>query len=381
MEDNDLLRGQLASLLKEKGCDVEEAGTGAAALERIENNRYDAILLDLMLSKAFNAIQGVDFLRKLKASGIDTPVIVITNKASNQAILDSFETGGGNVYAFLLKSLITPENILQLLENAIRFPHLTTDASRYLNGNHDLHLIRGIRSDMHYSLKQYIEYFDDFLRKFKGENVDISMFSFLDDIFVEFKSYKNRDKIMHWFQEFLQYPLQYPAFMPMFETPVSAMEGQVLHADFENQVRTFTTEIAHHYYGAFRDCVTIPVSGTHTSVFELNGLKIFNNHTLHFRMPAPRFRDFRLMEKISQRAISDGNTMGALENVLDFCVQYSLDNTQKKVILLLGRFNKIQEEMRNGTISQETFWKEIDALNGDILLNLVIDIEREMGFA
>jgi len=380
VEDNDLLRGQLASLLKEKGCEVEEAGSGNTALARIENVQFDVILLDLMLSKNQADVQGVDFLRRLNASGSNTPVIVITNKASNQAIQDSFETGAGNVYAFLLKSLITPENIIQLIENAIRFPHLTTDASKYLTGNHDIHLIRGIRSDLHYSVKQYIEYFDDFLKKFKGENVDVSMFSFLDDIFVEFKSYKDRNKVMQWFQEFLQYPLQYPTFVPKFETPVSAMEGQVLRADFENQVRTFTSEIARHFYGAFRDCVTIPVQETTTSVFEINGLKIFNNYTLHSTLPSPLFRDFRLMEKISQRAVSEGNTLEALENVLDFCARYNLAHTKRKALLLMGRFNQAQENRRRAILSTDVFRAEIDAINGDILLNLVIDIERELGF-
>lgn len=380
VEDNALLRGELASLLLAKDCRVVEAGTGAEALEKINNTRFDVILLDLMLSYYKDELQGTDFLRHLKTSKIDTPVIVITNKASNQAILESFETGAGNVYAFLLKSLITPENILQLIDNAIRFPHLTNDVSKYLTGNHDVHLIRGIRSDLHYSIKQYIEYFDDYLRKFKGESVDVSMFSFLDDIFIEFKSYKNRSSVLGWFQEFLQYPLQYPAFMPLFETPVSAMESEVFRVDFENRVRTFTTDIASHFYGAFRDCVTVPVSEADTTVFEINGLKIFNNYTLHFRTPSPLFRDFRLMEKLSQRDISQGNTLKALENVLDFCHQYHLGIAREQVMLLMGRFNKLQEQMRHQLLAPGQFQQEMDAINGDILLNLVIDIERELGF-
>ena len=379
MEDNDLLRGELASILKEKGCRVDEARTGADALNRIKSNRFDVILLDLMLSYDKREIQGADFLQRLKAGGIDTPVIVITNKASNEAILESFESGAGNVYAFLLKSLITPENILQLIENAIRFPGLTTDATRFLGGNNYVHLFRGIRSDLHYSLKEYLGYFPDYLKKFKGTENEISLFSYLDDIFVTFSTNKKRHEITRWFREFLQYPLQYPAVEPAFETPVNPAECAALKTELQHRVRALTHDIGHSFYSTTRDYVGVPLQ-KQVHIFELNGQKIFNNYALNFHPPSPLLRDFRLMEKMTQHAISAGNTMEALETVLNFALRYRLEQARIKTVLLMGRFNKVQENFRQKHLDKNTLQSELDAINGDMLLNLVIDIERELGF-
>jgi hypothetical protein len=66
--------------------------------------------------------------------------------------------------------------------------------------------------------------------------------------------------------------------------------------------------------------------------------------------------------------------------VLDFCARYNLAHTKRKTLLLLGRFNQAQENRRQAILSTDAFRAEIDAINGDILLNLVIDIERELGF-
>lgn len=381
VEDNDLLRGELASLLMQKGCKVEEAGAGTEALERIENRRFDVILLDLMLSYDKHQIQGADFLRHLKARNIDTPVIVVTNKASNEAILESFESGAGNVYAFLLKSLITPENILQLIENALHFPDLTTDASRYLGNGHDVHVIRGIRSDLHYTVKEYVGYFGDYLRQFKGADAETNLFSYLDDIFVTFSASANRDMIMHWFREFLQYPLQYPLVEPAFESPVDPAESAALRAGLKQRVKNLTRDIGRSFYSSTRDYVSVPVPRRQMNVFELNGQKIYNNYALHFRPPAPLLRDFRLMEKLSQNAISAGNTMEAMEIVLNFTLRYRLEQARIKTVLLMGRFNKAQEDFRQKRLDRAALQWELDAINGDILLNLLIDIERELGFA
>lgn len=380
VEDNDLLRGELASLLKEKGCRVQEAAAGTEALEQMERERFDVILLDLMLSYDKNELQGSDFLRHLKARGFDTPVIVVTNKASNEAIVESFESGADNVYAFLLKSLITPENILQLIENAIRFPGLSADVTRFLGGHPDVHVIRGVRSDLHYSVKEYVDYFGDYLKKFKDAEAQTTLFSYLDDIFVSFNTGDKRGQVLDWFREFLQYPLNYPVLTPRFEKPVSPAESAALKSELQMRVKAVTHDIGRYFYSSARDYVSVSVPHGEGNVFELNGQRIFNNYALHFRPPSPLLRDFRLMEKMSQHAVSAGNTMEALEIALNFSLRYQLEHTKIKTLLLMGRFNKAQEDFRQQRLDHAGLQAEIEAINGEILLNLSIDMERELGF-
>ena len=55
-------------------CVVDSATTGEDAIEKVKSNRYDVVLLDLLLP----GMSGVDVLRQLKALSKLIPVIVIT---------------------------------------------------------------------------------------------------------------------------------------------------------------------------------------------------------------------------------------------------------------------------------------------------------------
>jgi PAS domain S-box-containing protein len=73
-ENRELLRGALES----DGWTVEEAGNGLEALDRLEQRRPDAILLDLMMPE----MDGIAFVERLRASerNRSIPVLVVTAK-------------------------------------------------------------------------------------------------------------------------------------------------------------------------------------------------------------------------------------------------------------------------------------------------------------
>jgi signal transduction histidine kinase/DNA-binding response OmpR family regulator len=76
IEDEDRERASLVRILTEAGYAVETAATGAQALARCNESRFDAITLDLILPDS----SGVDVLRGIRASekNRDVPVIVVT---------------------------------------------------------------------------------------------------------------------------------------------------------------------------------------------------------------------------------------------------------------------------------------------------------------
>jgi PAS domain S-box-containing protein len=76
IEDEDRDRASLVRTLTEAGYSVETAATGAQALARCNESRFDAITLDLILPDS----SGVDVLRGIRASekNRDVPVIVVT---------------------------------------------------------------------------------------------------------------------------------------------------------------------------------------------------------------------------------------------------------------------------------------------------------------
>ena len=74
VEDEPGLVLTLTDRLTREGYAVETSADGESGLERAASNRFDLILLDVMLPR----MNGLDVLRELRRRGTDTPVIVLT---------------------------------------------------------------------------------------------------------------------------------------------------------------------------------------------------------------------------------------------------------------------------------------------------------------
>lgn len=68
---------------------VDLAGDGQEALRLIESGDYDAIVLDIMLPR----MDGLEVVRRLRASGIDTPVLMLTSKADIEDRVEGLNLG------------------------------------------------------------------------------------------------------------------------------------------------------------------------------------------------------------------------------------------------------------------------------------------------
>jgi two-component system, OmpR family, response regulator QseB len=74
VEDERELAGMLNDLLVAEGYDLDHAPDGQAGLHLALSRTYDVIVLD----RGLPAIEGLDLLRRLRARGIRTPVLVLT---------------------------------------------------------------------------------------------------------------------------------------------------------------------------------------------------------------------------------------------------------------------------------------------------------------
>ena len=81
VEDNTDISNMIADALNKNGYLCVQAFSGTEALLRIEQSRYDLILLDLMLP----GMSGEEFIRKIKPSN-QTPVIIVSAKDELTAI-------------------------------------------------------------------------------------------------------------------------------------------------------------------------------------------------------------------------------------------------------------------------------------------------------
>jgi len=89
VEDDAQLSALLARQLSGLGYTVEAVSDGRAAITTLGKAQFDAILLDRLLP----AIEGVEVLRRIRAEGVETPVILLTALGLTQERVEGLEAG------------------------------------------------------------------------------------------------------------------------------------------------------------------------------------------------------------------------------------------------------------------------------------------------
>jgi two-component system, OmpR family, response regulator ArlR len=77
IEDEVRLAGTLADMSAQDGCTADIAYNGESGLDSALTGVYDAIVLDVMIPK----LDGFEVLKRLRAEGIATPVLMLTARA------------------------------------------------------------------------------------------------------------------------------------------------------------------------------------------------------------------------------------------------------------------------------------------------------------
>ncbi|WNB77001.1 response regulator transcription factor [Methylomonas koyamae] len=89
VEDDPDIAGLLAANLREEGYGVDWAADGEAALAAIAGNRYDLLLLDVMLP----GVDGLEICRRVRAGPVYTPIIIVSSKSSDLHRVVGLEMG------------------------------------------------------------------------------------------------------------------------------------------------------------------------------------------------------------------------------------------------------------------------------------------------
>ena len=105
---------QLAEAIREffriNGIQVDICGDGRKGYEQAQRERYDAMILDLMLP----SMSGFDILAKLREAGVDTPTIILSAKTQMDDKLRGFNTGADDYLGkpFDMKELLARVNAI-----------------------------------------------------------------------------------------------------------------------------------------------------------------------------------------------------------------------------------------------------------------------------
>jgi DNA-binding response OmpR family regulator len=89
VEDEQALADALADGLRQDGFRVRTVGDGLQALELGRSGAFDILVVDLMLP----GLGGLDLCTRLRAGGVDTPVLVLTARTAERDQLRALNTG------------------------------------------------------------------------------------------------------------------------------------------------------------------------------------------------------------------------------------------------------------------------------------------------
>lgn len=139
VEDEPSMRMGLQDNLEFDGYEVEVAGEGNDGLDKILSNRYDLIVLDVMLPN----ISGFDICKAARKKGIVTPIILLTAKGEEIDKVRGLELGADDYITkpFSLRELLARvKAVLRRTQNntagnhtndTIKIGRLTVDFSAY----------------------------------------------------------------------------------------------------------------------------------------------------------------------------------------------------------------------------------------------------------
>ncbi len=84
VDDEEDLISTMAERLEYRDVDAEVAFTGAEALEKVEKNKYDVLVIDLKMP----GLSGSDLIRTIQKTHPDVPILLMTGHGMNLENLD-----------------------------------------------------------------------------------------------------------------------------------------------------------------------------------------------------------------------------------------------------------------------------------------------------
>jgi DNA-binding response OmpR family regulator len=112
IDDEVAVNNNIRKILSKKGFNVDQAVTKPEALEKIEENAYALVLLDLKIPE----VNGLELLKAIRDQRPDTMVIIITGYASIETAVESSRLGAVDY----IPKPFTPDEIRNATEKAFR---------------------------------------------------------------------------------------------------------------------------------------------------------------------------------------------------------------------------------------------------------------------
>lgn len=113
-EDELALRFLITETLTDEGYEISEAKDGNQAMQLLENETYDLIILDYMMP-GHTGIEVCEWLRGLESENRDKPVILLTAKTMEKDQIRAKEAG----VTHYMKKPFSPLQLIELVEQTV----------------------------------------------------------------------------------------------------------------------------------------------------------------------------------------------------------------------------------------------------------------------
>ena len=113
VDDDAELRSDMARFLSRQGHTVEQCDNGAAALDLLERQAFDVVVLDLMMP----GMSGLDVLKELQSRHAECEVVVLTGEATIESAVEAMKLGA--------REFLTKPISLKELDRLVRKAHET----------------------------------------------------------------------------------------------------------------------------------------------------------------------------------------------------------------------------------------------------------------
>lgn len=89
-EDDEMVLKMVEFRLRKEGYEIHLAGDGKEALEKIEKERPDLIITDIMMPY----LTGLEIVHQVrKTLGLNTPIIIVSSIGLEKTVLEAFQLG------------------------------------------------------------------------------------------------------------------------------------------------------------------------------------------------------------------------------------------------------------------------------------------------
>ena len=107
VEDERDMSRVVSAVLRHEGYDVDVAPDGVVAVELVNKESYDCIVMDVMMPRK----DGITALREIRASGDMTPIIMLTAKAEIEDRIQGLDSGADD---YITKPFLPKELLLRI---------------------------------------------------------------------------------------------------------------------------------------------------------------------------------------------------------------------------------------------------------------------------